>query len=164
MDCFRVVDLLRSAGGGSANTHTVVYSSLDPERIQTTTTSPWGLRALKEYLIFARTGILDQADEGVDQPTNAFECSVGAVLKENGHEVVAQVGVAGFFIDLGCEAPDQGGHIPAGHRMRWGQLSHRSVSPRPRPTPARDPRKPRLEDSVTSKIFWLPIPITRWNA
>ncbi len=55
---------------------------------------------MKAYLIFARTGILDQADEGVDQPTNDFECSVGAVLKENGYQVVAQVGVAGFFIDL----------------------------------------------------------------
>ena len=31
---------------------------------------------------------------------NDFEYSVGAVLKENGYQVAAQVGVAGFFIDL----------------------------------------------------------------
>src|SRR5580704_8014358 len=64
-----------------AKKRTVVYSSLDPERIQTTPSSPWGVRALKEYLIFARSGILDQADDGIDQPTNDFERSVGAVLK-----------------------------------------------------------------------------------
>jgi very-short-patch-repair endonuclease len=34
------------------------------------------------------------------QPTNDFERSVGAVLKENGYGVVPQVGVAGVFIDL----------------------------------------------------------------
>jgi hypothetical protein len=55
---------------------------------------------LKQYLIFARTGILQQADEGWDQPTNDFERSVGDVLKEHGYDVAPQVGVAGFFIDL----------------------------------------------------------------
>ncbi len=39
-----------------AKKRSVVFSSLDPERIQTTSNSPWGLRALKQYLIFARTG------------------------------------------------------------------------------------------------------------
>jgi very-short-patch-repair endonuclease len=87
----------------------VVFSSLDPERIQTTANSPWGLRALKQYLIFARTGILQQANDDLDQPTNDFERSVGAVLKEKGYEVVPQVGVAGFFIDLGVKHPAKAG-------------------------------------------------------
>jgi very-short-patch-repair endonuclease len=65
------------------------------------------LRALKQYLIFARTGILQQADDGLD--TNDFERSVGAVLKEKGYEVVPQVGVAGFFIDLGVKHPAKAG-------------------------------------------------------
>ena len=93
----------------------VVFSSLDPDRIQTTANSPWGVSALKQYLIFARTGILQQADDGGDQATNDFERSVGTVLKENGYEVVPQVGVAGFFIDLGREASGQGGSISARH-------------------------------------------------
>ena len=88
---------------------TVVFSSLDPERIQTTASSPWGVRALKQYLIFARTGILQQADDGGAQETNDFERSVGAVLKENGYEIVPQVGVAGFFIDLGVKHPARAG-------------------------------------------------------
>ena len=92
-----------------AKKRTVVFSSLDPERIQTTANSPWGVRALKQYLIFARTGILEQADDGTDQTSNDFERSVGAILKENGYQVVPQVGVAGFFIDLGVRHPAKSG-------------------------------------------------------
>jgi KaiC/GvpD/RAD55 family RecA-like ATPase len=88
-----------------AKKRVVVFSSLDPDRIQTTANSPWGVRALKQYLIFARTGILQQADDGGDQPSNDFERSIGTVLKENDYEVVPQVGVAGFFIDLGVKHP-----------------------------------------------------------
>lgn len=88
-----------------AKKRVVVFSSLDPERIQTTANSPWGVRALKQYLIFARTGVLQQADEGGDQPTNDFERSIGAVLREKGYDVVPQVGVAGFFINLGVKHP-----------------------------------------------------------
>lgn len=82
-----------------------VFSSLDPDRISTSGSSPWGLRALKRYLTFARTGVLETPDDGVEQPTNDFERSVGGVLKENGFDVVPQVGVAGFFIDLAVRHP-----------------------------------------------------------
>lgn len=92
-----------------AKKRTVVFSSLDPDRIQTTATSPWGVRALKQYLNFARTGLLQQAQDGADQETNDFERSVGAVLKKSGYEVAPQVGVAGFFIDLAVKHPAKPG-------------------------------------------------------
>src|SRR5713101_4215431 len=59
-----------------------VFSSLDPDKIKTASSSSWGLRALKQYLTFARSGVLHGADDGGPQPTNDFERSVGAVLKE----------------------------------------------------------------------------------
>ena len=40
-----------------AKKRTEVFSSLDPEKIQTGPGSAWGLRAFKQYLIFARSGI-----------------------------------------------------------------------------------------------------------
>jgi len=92
-----------------AKKRTEVFSSLDPDKIHTSGGSPWGLRALKQYLIFARTGVLDLPDDGGDQPTNDFERSVGSMLKENGFEVVPQVGVAGFFIDLAVKHPTKPG-------------------------------------------------------
>jgi hypothetical protein len=92
-----------------AKKRTEVFSSLDPDKIQTTTSSAWGLRALKQYLTFARSGVLEAADDGGPQPTNDFERSVGAVLKEKGFEVVPQVGIAGFFVDLAVRHPTKPG-------------------------------------------------------
>jgi very-short-patch-repair endonuclease len=88
-----------------AKRRTEVFSSLDPDRIQVGPTSVWGLRALKQYLVFARSGVLESPDEGLEQPVNDFERTVGTLLKEKGYEVVPQVGVAGFFIDLAVKHP-----------------------------------------------------------
>ena len=92
-----------------AKKRTEVFSSLDPDKIQVGPTSAWGLRVLKQYLGFARSGVLEGPDEGQAQPVNDFELSVGAVLKERGFEVVPQVGVAGFFIDLAIKHPTKRG-------------------------------------------------------
>lgn len=123
---------------------TVVFSSLDPERIQTTANSPWGVRALKQYLIFARTGILQQADDGTDQTTNDFELSVGAVLKEKGYEIVPQVGVAGFFIDLGVKHPAKAGAFLLGIECD-GASYHSGRS-------ARD--RDRLRQEILQNLGW----------
>jgi very-short-patch-repair endonuclease len=122
----------------------VVFTSLDPDRIQTSNNSSWGVRALKQYLIFARTGILQQADDGVEQAANDFECSVGAVLKENGHEVVPQVGVAGFFIDLGVKHPSKPGSFLLGIECD-GASYHSARS-------ARD--RDRLRQEILENLGW----------
>ena len=127
-----------------AKKRTVVFSSLDPERIQTTANSPWGVRALKQYLIFARTGILQQADDGGDQPTNDFERSVGTVLKENGYEIVPQVGVAGFFVDLGVKHPAKAGTFLLGIECD-GASYHSGRS-------ARD--RDRLRQEILENLGW----------
>lgn len=88
---------------------TEVFSSLDPDKIQVSSSSAWGLRVLKQYLTFARTGILEASNDGGLQPTNDFERSVGAVLRQKGFDVIPQVGVAGFFIDLGVRHPTKPG-------------------------------------------------------
>jgi very-short-patch-repair endonuclease len=92
-----------------ARRRTEVFSSLDPDRIQAEAGSSLGLRALKKYLTFAKTGVLEAPDEGTDQPTNDFERSVGNVLQERGFDVVPQVGVAGFFVDLAVRHPTRPG-------------------------------------------------------
>ena len=127
-----------------AKKRVVVFSSLDPERIQTTANSPWGVRALKQYLIFARTGILQQADDGLDQPTNDFERSVGQVLREKGYEVVPQVGVAGFFIDLGVKHPAKPGAFLLGIECD-GASYHSGRS-------ARD--RDRLRQEILENLGW----------
>jgi very-short-patch-repair endonuclease len=127
-----------------AKKRTVVFSSLDPDRIQTTASSPWGVRALKKYLIYARTGVLQQADDGNDQPTNDFERSIGSVLKEKGFEVVPQVGVAGFFIDLGVKHPAKPGAFLLGVECD-GASYHSGRS-------ARD--RDRLRQEILENLGW----------
>jgi very-short-patch-repair endonuclease len=127
-----------------AKKRAVVFSSLDPERIQTTAATPWGVRALKQYLIFARTGVLQQADDGLDQPTNDFERSVGDALKEEGYDVVPQIGVAGFFIDLGVRHPAKAGAFLLGIECDGaGYHSGRS---------ARD--RDRLRQEILENLGW----------
>ena len=59
-----------------------------------------GVKILKEYLEYSKTGSLqtsEQSNKGVD---SEFEYSVKNMLEANGYIVDTQVGVKGFFIDL----------------------------------------------------------------
>src|SRR5579885_2265744 len=121
-----------------------VFSSLDPDRIQTTAGSPWGLRALKQYLTFARNGILEAPDDGGGQAESDFEKAVGAVLKERGYSVVTQVGVAGFFIDLAIRHPAKPGTFLLGVECD-GASYHSGRS-------ARD--RDRLRQEILENLGW----------
>jgi very-short-patch-repair endonuclease len=95
-----------------AKKRTVVFSSLDPEKIQVNATSSWGLRAFKQYLTFARTGVLETSSANDRESESDFERAVGTVLKQHGYTVDSQVGVAGFFIDLAVRHPTKpGAHL-----------------------------------------------------
>jgi superfamily I DNA and/or RNA helicase/very-short-patch-repair endonuclease len=93
-----------------AKKRTVVFSSLDGDDIQVTPSTPWGVKALKGYLDFAKKGISAQPiiSPGAE-PSNQHEAAVGAVLKEHGYDVVPQVGVSGYFIDLAIRHPKKSG-------------------------------------------------------
>ncbi len=123
---------------------TEVFSSLDPDKIATNPNSSWGVRALKEYLSFARSGILHQADDGRAQETNDFERAVGDVLREKGYEVVPQVGVAGFFIDLAVRHPAKAGTYLLGIECD-GASYHSGRSPRDRD---------RLRQEILENLGW----------
>ncbi|HVS87500.1 MAG TPA: DUF4011 domain-containing protein [Candidatus Acidoferrum sp.] len=114
-----------------AKLRTVVFTSLDSDKIQATAESSRGLRAFKGYLQFARTGILDNTVSKSDQEVNDFERSVQAVLQAKNYEVVPQVGVAGFFIDLGVKNPKKLGAFLLGIECD-GATYHSSKSARDR--------------------------------
>jgi very-short-patch-repair endonuclease len=92
-----------------AKLRTVVFTSLDVDRILATPESSRGLRAFKGYLQFARSGILDKTTSTGDQEINDFERSVRAVIEARNYEAIPQVGVAGFFIDLAVKNPKKPG-------------------------------------------------------
>jgi very-short-patch-repair endonuclease len=127
-----------------AKKRTEVFSSLDPDKIQLTATSHWGLRVLKQYLTFARTGVLEMSSENPGQPSNDFEMAVSAVLKERGFAVESQVGVAGFFIDLAVRHPAKPGTFLLGIECD-GATYHSGRS-------ARD--RDRLRQEILENLGW----------
>lgn len=89
---------------------TVVFSSIDGDDIKVTGSTPWGVRALKGYLDFAKRGISAQPEISPGaEPSNEHEAAIGYFLKNHGYEVVPQVGISGYFIDLAVRHPHKPG-------------------------------------------------------
>lgn len=91
-----------------------LFTSLAPEDIIVDERTPLGTKALRDYLDFAKRGVLVTTDEGERGPDSDFEVSVANVITALGYEVKPQLGVAGFFIDMAVRNPDRPGEFLAG--------------------------------------------------
>jgi len=81
-----------------------VFSSMLPEQI--TATRSRGVRCMRDYLRYVRDGILVDTGAFTGRPPDSdFEVAVARSIRRMGFDVVAQVGVAGYFIDLAVRAP-----------------------------------------------------------
>jgi very-short-patch-repair endonuclease len=122
----------------------VLFSSLPTEKIKPSETTHWGVRALKEYLDFARTGRLEQGIVTGKTEDSPFEVAVRRALESAGFTCEPQVGVAGFFVDLGVRHPRYPDHFMAGIECD-GAAYHSSRS-------ARD--RDRLRQTVLENLGW----------
>jgi very-short-patch-repair endonuclease len=122
----------------------VVFTSLPPEKIVASETSNWGIRAFKSYLNFARTGSLETGRATGKSEDSPFEVGVRAALESVGFKCEPQVGVAGFFIDLGVIDPRSEDLFLAGVECD-GAAYHSTPS-------ARD--RDRLRQSVLESFGW----------
>lgn len=122
----------------------VVFTSLPTEKIQLTQSSNWGVRALKEYLDYARTGRLERGAITGKSEDSPFEISVRGALESAGFQCEPQVGIAGFFVDLGVRHPRFPDHFLAGIECD-GAAYHSSKS-------ARD--RDRLRQSILESFGW----------
>lgn len=91
-----------------------LFTSMSPEDIIVDERTPLGTKALRDYLDFAKRGVLVTTDEGEREPDSDFEISVANVVMAMGYEVKPQLGVAGFFIDMAVRNPDRPGEFLAG--------------------------------------------------
>jgi very-short-patch-repair endonuclease len=121
-----------------------LFSSLLSEQIRVEPNSAQGLVALKNYLAFAADGILDQARYTGREPDSDFEVEVAEALRKRGCEVVAQVGVSNYFIDLAVKHPYKRDAFLLGIECD-GATYHRSRS-------ARD--RDRLRQAVLESLGW----------
>jgi very-short-patch-repair endonuclease len=123
---------------------TFVFSSIDPADIRAEEKSPWGVRALKGYLKFAKDGVLDIAVESGRSPDSEFEVAVIDVLRNSGFEAVPQIGIVGYFIDIAVRHPQRSGEFVLGVECD-GAMYHSSRS-------ARD--RDRLRQEVLERLNW----------
>ncbi|EMB16035.1 DUF4011 domain-containing protein [Rhodopirellula europaea] len=80
----------------------VVFSSFHPGDIQGGPEKSRGVNAYKDFLSYAITGAIDDGGiVGGKAPDSPFEIAVCRTIEQMGLEAVPQVGVAGFFIDIG---------------------------------------------------------------
>ncbi|WP_168205891.1 DUF4011 domain-containing protein [Geobacter sp. FeAm09] len=92
-----------------------LFTSLRSADIKLGDSPSKGSIALKEYLDYAETGRLpDYGIIGGKEPDSDFEVSVAHHLHLHGFKTVAQVGVAGFFIDIGVQHPEREGEFILG--------------------------------------------------
>jgi very-short-patch-repair endonuclease len=130
-----------------ARWQTVIFSSLDPDLLRVDHTSARGLRALKGFLTYAKTGRLEGPSDGGSPSTgvdSAFELYVARALRASHYEVVPQVGVAGYFIDLGVRHPERPGTFILGVECD-GATYHSAPSVRDRD---------RLRQDILERLGW----------
>ena len=107
----------------------VVFSSIHSDDIDLRRTQSRGTEALKTFLHYAETGQLAIAKVTDRDHDSEFEAQVADELRANGWQVDAQVGVAGFFIDLAVIDPACPGRYLIGiecdgatyHSARWAR-------------------------------------------
>jgi transcription elongation GreA/GreB family factor/very-short-patch-repair endonuclease len=76
-----------------------------PEDIVVDERTPRGTKALREYLEFARSGVLSEVGPTGGDAESDFEVAVSEVLQDAGYSVVPQLGVAGYRIDIAVKHP-----------------------------------------------------------
>ena len=82
-----------------------VFSSLVAEDIKSDGVPKPGVAALKEFLKLAKDGYTDLPSETHRGFDSDFEESVALAISELGYKLHPQVGMAGFFVDLGVLDP-----------------------------------------------------------
>ncbi len=122
----------------------VVYSNFLAADVDLRRSNATGMRALKTFLEYAATGILDIPRTTGREADSPFEEAVATALRARGHDIEHQVGSAGFFIDLAVVDPDQPGRYLLGIECD-GAMYHSARS-------ARD--RDRLRQQVLEGLGW----------
>jgi very-short-patch-repair endonuclease/uncharacterized protein (DUF1778 family) len=122
----------------------MVYSSIRHDEINLGNTDSRGVAALKEYLYAAEHGHLKEEPRPGKDHDSEFEAAVCRALRDRGWEVHAQVGCAGFAIDLAVVDPKAPGRYLLGIECD-GATYHSSAT-------ARD--RDRLRQAVLEGLGW----------
>lgn len=112
----------------------VVYASFRAEQLNVEKTKSIGVRHLKNFLDYADRGVIALHAEqsgSMGEVESPLEEAVLQRLTARGWQLVAQIGVSGFRVDLGVVNPDKPGSYLAGIECD-GATYHRSATARDR--------------------------------
>ncbi len=92
-----------------------LFTSMRSTDVNLTDNVSRGVVALKRYLEYAESGrIPDYGTVTGREPQSDFQIAVANLLNQHGHKTTYEVGVAGFFIDIGIHHPDREGEYILG--------------------------------------------------
>ena len=132
-----------------------LFTSMLPTDVVAGQRASLGRRALRDYLDYAYTGLLQNV-RGTATGRHAdsdFEISVADALRQEGYDVEPQVGVAGYFIDLGVRHKTRSSEFIAGIECD-GVTYHSSLS-------ARD--RDRIRQEILESLGWRGRIIRVWS-
>ena len=122
-----------------------VFTTLSADDIDLTRTNAGGAVALKTFLTYAATGKIDIPLQTERAQDLVFEEQVLGALQKNGYTVHAQVGCAGFFLDLAAVDDRRPGRYLLGIECDGSRLPMKARS-------ARD--RDRLRQAVLEGLNW----------
>ncbi|MBV1901539.1 MAG: DUF4011 domain-containing protein [Kordiimonadaceae bacterium] len=122
----------------------IVISSMHAEDLKLSPDSQRGPKALKGFLAYAESGQLETGTHTGKEPDSDFEVAVASALKLRGYDCVAQLGVAGYFLDLAVKHPDEAAGFITGIECD-GATYHSAKSVRDRD---------RLRQLVLERLGW----------
>lgn len=121
-----------------------VFCNFRADELELDSGASLGVRALKNFLKFAETGVLEAARETGKSAESPFELEVIEALRQRNYEIEPQVGTAGYFIDIGVKDPEYPGRYVLAIECD-GAAYHSSRS-------ARD--RDRLRQGVLEGLGW----------
>jgi very-short-patch-repair endonuclease len=127
-----------------ARVRCVVFSNFTSNDLQVTATSPIGMRVLKLFLEYAKSGILPNSSIPGGDSESPFEDAVYDFLDSNNYQVHKQIGCAGFRIDMAIVDPGQPGRYLLGIECDGAQYHSSKV--------ARD--RDRLRQQILEGLDW----------
>ncbi|MGC9517169.1 MAG: DUF3320 domain-containing protein [Methanomicrobiales archaeon] len=122
----------------------VVFSNFKSRDLKIKPSSPFGLRALKDFLEYADTGYLPAFALEGSETDSAFENSVYRFLTSKGYDLDMQVGCAGFKIDLAVVDPENSSKYLVGIECDGSMYNSSPV--------ARD--RDRLREEILKRLGW----------
>jgi very-short-patch-repair endonuclease len=121
-----------------------IFSSMTSGHIRTSGTSSRGVVALKAFLSYCETGIVQHYEHTGKPVDSDFEIAVMDALAQRGYECEPQLGVSGYFLDIAVKDPEMPGRFLMGIECD-GASYHSAKSTRDRD---------RLRQEILENLGW----------